>query len=379
MKRNTHLIRFSVFIIIFSFICLSFLHAQKIKVKTEDGVQVVYNPKQPAPPPGTPKKLILTPELIIGEEEAGDFVFAEIRTIQVDEQENIYVLDPKEICVKIFSKNGKCQRTFGKKGQGPGEWQNPWQMYLTAEKEIMIFDSTNRRLSYYSLDGKYLKEISIGAHTFLRTIPDSKGNIIVEVPVRGEKRVYEIKKFDPELNPGVTVATIEDEKISNVINLASPVLAIRVMSNDCIAWSFTSKYELIVVNPEGKTIRKIVKEYNPIKITDAEKEEIIKRNFGAPGVPPLPPGFKIKFPENYPAFYYFACDDEGRMYVRTYEKDEKGNFCYDVFDPEGRYITKLFLPENEIIYVIKKNKMYIVIRENEEGIPVVKRYNMGWH
>ena len=128
MKTSTHFIRFSVFIIIFSFICLCFLHAQKIKVKTEDGIQVVYNPKQPAPPPGTPKKLILTPEFTIGEEEVGDYMFAEIRTIQVDDDQNIYVLDTKEICVKIFDKNGKCTRVFGKKGQGPGEWQNPWQM-----------------------------------------------------------------------------------------------------------------------------------------------------------------------------------------------------------------------------------------------------------
>jgi len=53
------------------FLCLLFLavlvagwaHEDEVTIKTENGVIVVYNPKNPAPPPGIPTKLVLKEEL----------------------------------------------------------------------------------------------------------------------------------------------------------------------------------------------------------------------------------------------------------------------------------------------------------------------------
>lgn len=366
-----------IFLIAFiSFFVLSnSLQAKEIKIKTENGIQVVYNPKKPAPPPGSPKSLILTEDLCIAEDEVGDFIFSEIRTIEVDDEGNIYVADSKEVCVKVFDKNGKRIRTFGKKGQGPGEIQFFTRVHMFAGKEIMIYDRGNNRLSFYSLDGEFLREISTGKYRFTRAIPDSKGNIIGQVTVFGDSFAYKIKKFDPELNPIIEIATIELERISNVLKMVSPVISVRLMRNDHFAWGNSQKYEIFIVNPEGKTIRKIVKNFTPVKITEADKEEMKKDAFGDRGVPP---GYKLEYPKNYHPFYYFICDDEDRIYAQTYEKDKKGDIYFDVFDAEGRYIVRFSLPDGEYPYIIKKNKMYTYIRESEEGFPIVKRYDMEW-
>jgi len=178
----------SIFIMTLFIIFLQLALAQEVKIKTEDGVQVVYNPKKPVSIPGTPTNINVQEDLCIGDEEAlEDFIFSQIRSVQVDEEENIYVLDSKEIRIKVFDKNGKPLRTFGKKGQGPGEIQMPTRMYLTPKKEILIYDQGNRRLSFYSLDGKCLREISTAKYFFSRTIPDSKGNIITQQLIPGEK------------------------------------------------------------------------------------------------------------------------------------------------------------------------------------------------
>jgi hypothetical protein len=372
MKKLLHIITIFIFLFISPFL----LRAQDVKIKTENGIQVVYNPKNPAPPPGTPKKILLREDLCIGDEEGvEDFMFSQIRSVQVDEEENIYVLDSKEVCVKVFDKNGRHIRTFGKKGQGPGELQSPTRMYLTAEKEILIYDPMNRRLSYFSLDGKCLREISTGKYNFSRAIPDSKGNIISQLLVFGDNYVNEIKKFDSNLNPIFTIEAIEEELTPYVLNMVSPTLNVRVMKNDNIAWGYSSKYEIFIVSPEGKTTRKIVKDYDPVKITEEEKEELIKERFGDQGAPPE---YKLRFPKNHYPYYFFICADEGRIYVRTYKKDKEGNFSYDVFDPEGRYIAKFSLPGIDFLYVIKKNKMYSMVWEDEKGIPVVKRYSVTW-
>lgn len=366
----------TVGIIIYLFISACLLQAQDVKIRTENGVQVVYNPKNPVPLPGTPREIQLRQDLCIGDEEGvEDFIFSQIRSVQVDEEENIYVLDSKEVCVKVFDKNGKHIRTFGKMGQGPGEIQLPMRMYLVSGKEIMIYDSGNSRLSFYSLEGKCLKEIPTGKYFFSRAIPDSKGNIITQLLVPGDRFVNEVKKFDSNLNPVVTVGSIEQEIAPNVIDMVTPTLNVRVMKNDNIAWGYSEKYEVFIVSPEGKTLRKIVKDYKPVKITDKEKEQLIKDGFGDQGPPS---GVKLEFPKNHYPYYFFICGDEGRIYVRTYEKDREGNFKYDVFDPEGRYIANFFLPDIDFLYVVKNNKIYTMVWEDEKGIPVVKRYAVTW-
>ena len=79
---------------------------------------------------------------------------------------------------------------------------------------------------------------------------------------------------------------------------------------------------------------------------------------------------------HFPVFEDFLCDDDGRIYVRTYERDENDDVIYDVFDPEGRYFTQFSLPFGERASVIKKNKMYCLVTSSEEGFPIIKRYEM---
>lgn len=375
MRKTPSTPIFLIIAFISFFVLSNSLQAKEIKIKTENGIQVVYNPKKPAPPPGSPKSLILTEDLCIAEDEVGDFIFSEIRTIEVDDEGNIYVADSKEVCVKVFDKNGKHIRTFGKKGQGPGEIQFFTRVHMFAGKEIMIYDRGNNRLSFYSLDGEFLREISTGKYRFTRAIPDSKGNIIGQVAIFGDKFVYEIKKFDPELNPIIEIATIEIARIPRVFNPVSPVISVRLMGNDHFAWGNSQKYEIFIVNPEGKTMRKIVKDYMPVRISEAEKKKMTKDVLGDRGIPP---GWKLEFPKNYHPFYYFICGDENRIYVQTYEKDKKGDIYFDVFDAEGRYIVRFSLPDGEYPYIVKKNKMYTYIRESDEGFPIVKRYDMEW-
>jgi hypothetical protein len=47
-----------------------------VKIEIENGIQVVYNPKNPSPLPGTPSKLILREELCIGDEEGEEILFS---------------------------------------------------------------------------------------------------------------------------------------------------------------------------------------------------------------------------------------------------------------------------------------------------------------
>jgi hypothetical protein len=162
--------------------------------------------------------------------------------------------------------------------------------------------------------------------------------------------------------------TVEYFEMRRMTNLVWDVTV-----EDDIIWGDTAKYEIFVHNTEGNLIKKIVREYDGIKITKKEKEKLIKYSFGNRGVPP---DTTMKFPHSYPPLYRFTCDEKGRIFVQTYEKTEDGerNY-YDVFDSEGKYIARISLKSRPLVW--KNNKLF-TIEKDEDGFQFVKRYNVRW-
>lgn len=207
---------------------------------------------------------------------------------------------------------------------------------------------------------------------------DSKGNIIAGHVIVGDDIQAVLKKLDSDLNPILTLAT--RPAVSRPPAIVQYFEARRstnfvwdVTTDDNIIWGVLDNYEVFVSNPEGKLIRKIVKEYDGIKINKEEKEKLIKAWLGNN---PIPPQMNLKFPQVYPPFFRFTCDEEGRIFAQTYEKteDEEENY-YDVFDSEGKYIVRISFKYRP--HVWKNEKLYM-IEENEEGFQVVKRYKVHW-
>ena len=362
-------------LIFFIFLILP-LQAQKVEIKKENGVTVVLNPQKPVKLPGMPTTLKLTEDLCIGKETKDEnYMFSRLGSIQVDDDGNIYVLDTKEILVKVYDKNGKHLRTFGKKGQGPGEFQLASRMYMAEREKLTFLDTGNKRFSYYSLNGECLKETSCGKWNLDEALADSKGTIYGEtlsISLEGVKQ--KLLKFDPQFSQVSELADIEVKMTPPSVNPIPVKFFFMVTKEDNVIWAKASIYELNVINSKGEKIKKIVKDYNSVKITDEEKEKLIKEKYEDS----LLQGIKLEWPENYPALYYFALDDRGWIYVSTHEKDVKGNIYFDVFDAEGRSIVRFSHPKGEMLSVVKKNKAYFLVEESKEGIPLVKRYSMDW-
>jgi 6-bladed beta-propeller len=356
----------------------------KIVIKTENGIPVVYNPNNPAPPPQTPRSLTLQPDLTIGEDDTDpNSMFSELRSVQVDDQGNIYTLDMKEIKIKVFDKNGKFLRSFGKKGKGPGEIETPIRMEMTRDGKIVIDDMGNNKLIFFGPDGSCIKELTTGKYwALIRFKLDSKGNIYADTRTYEEtKMTSELRKFDPEFKPLAAFASFEEKRPDRRnVSAFSPSFSLQVRRDDLLVYTIdeTDKYEFTVVNTDGKTVKRILKEHEPVKITGTLKDKLIEESWGEEGIPA---DVKFDIPGHFPAVYYFIIDDEDRLFVCTYayeEKEDDYRRYYDVFDSEGRYIAKFCHPRREMVFQVKKGKLYCMVQESEEGIPLVKRYDMIW-
>jgi hypothetical protein len=187
----------------------------------------------------------------------------------------------------------------------------------------------------------------------------------------GEKKILRLIRCDPALNPLATVAEYEEPFSPGAINPIVSLMLCHVTADDRLIWMVNAKYEFHVLGPDGKLLRRVVKDHHPVNVTQADKDRILGDR---------DPQFRsrIVFPDVFPPVYFFIGDPEGRLYAQTYETDGKGWPLYDVFDAEGRCITRFSLPGEEMPMAIRKGKLYALISEDEAGVPLIKRYAMEW-
>ena len=120
-------------------------------VEEVDGVMVVNNPRNPI----CENALTLEEELTVGHaEESGEFAFAAVGLVEVDEKGNLFIADAIESDVKVFDASGNYLRAIGKKGQGPGEFSRIDSLRLSPEGHLVVMDNVSRRLSYFTSDGE---------------------------------------------------------------------------------------------------------------------------------------------------------------------------------------------------------------------------------
>ncbi len=296
------------------------LQAQKVMIKQEDSVKVVYNPKKPVLLPDIPNKLILTEDLRIGGKNRDEkYMFSSLNSVHADEEGDIIVFDRKEMCIKVYNRDGKFLRKFGTKGQGPGEIQSPYRFHLVRGKDITIMDRGNNRFSYYSKNGRCLKEISTGKYRPFQALADSRGYVYGHIVTLGKKITQDLVKFDQEFKRIMTITSMEMPPKPPPAELTE-LYHFQVIEDDSLIWGRTFKYELNIHDRDGKLIKRIVKAYTPIKITKENLKREFRRRYPNRSLPS--PVIKIPghWPKHYPIYSNFICGDEGRIYVRTFAR-----------------------------------------------------------
>ncbi len=362
-------------------ICLSYsctkMDEWKGTIEHNNGITVVINPKDPI---YASNIFELNEELTIGlnDNKTNEPFFHQIlpyRSIETDNNNNIYVLDYKADQVLAFNQNGKFILSFGKEGQGPGEFQTPDCLYVLSEEKIMIYDSVNKKISFFTFEGNLIEDISMAEFPQLfRPFPDSEGNIFGLTIASEEIKKYELFKIYPNTKSQIKIASLETKRVfyQGTLNLFTPQLFYDVFRNDKIIWGSQTKYELNVSDRNGEIIQKIIKKYDPIPISEADKENRIKDLF--PNTT-LPSSIKIESPKYFWPFYLITSDDKGRIFVQTREKIDEAGYIYDVFDSQGKYIVKIIIKGYPILW--KRGKLYTV-EDDENGNPIVKRYDVKW-
>jgi len=352
-------------------LCIMLFNAwgeDKVQIKTENGVQVITNPIKPNMLPGIPSKMMIEKELVIGKSSGRDeYMFGDAKGVAVDDSGRIFVLDSKQTLIRVFDRNGAYLKTIGKKGQGPGELQTPQHIFTTWQEEIMIEDHLPRQFVFYTLDGEFLRNVSFARAFIFTTGIDSEGNFIGIVQTQEtDGAIQVLNRYSPEFKYLHTLGyPIKGNR--GTYNFFKPWLRWSVVKGNHLIFSFSEKYELLIYDDTGKLVKKIIKKYKPVKISEEELEYMRK-------VVRLPSTVRLIVPKHHTAFQGLTVDDKDRIFVQTWERTESGKgYIYDVFNSAGICIARV--PLNAVPRVWKQDKLY-TIEEDKDGYQHIVRYKV---
>lgn len=340
--------------------------AWKGKVEVEDGVKVIKNPEKPL---YGEIKFELEEDLQIGKEDDDNYIFERIYDVKADRDGNIYVLDGKAGRIQKYDKKGTYLQTIGKKGQGPGEFQMPFGLFIHP-KTGLLYVQDMIRIKLFDSAGKYQKE------TVLRTYPsefsvDDDGNLWVVANKQMEKG--EFKSLEVVGIKGEVISTIvevpyriytkrtgEDSTITVVTGFEHDLHFAKIEENTCI-YGYSDKYELSAVDKSGKNLLKFRKEESA--------KSIVAPYIKGPAAANLP--------KYEPFFYSIFADDVMRIYVlknnvmAAKEKPKE----FDIYSKDGYFLYKTMLPYGRA-FCIKNGYLYARHILEDTGLEVVKRFKI---
>lgn len=94
-----------------------------------------------------------------GDENKGDYLWNAER-MGGDRTGEIIVADKRACKIFVFSSAGRIEYKWGRRGQGPGEFQNPYSLAVNG-KSLVISDTKNMMLSFFDFSGKFLRGLKM--------------------------------------------------------------------------------------------------------------------------------------------------------------------------------------------------------------------------
>lgn len=379
----------------------------------------------------------LVRELRFGEATGADeYLFGAVTEMAVDRDGSIYVFDRQVPALRKYDANGKFVRTFGRDGQGPGEYRNAGGLALLRDGRVLLWDGGNWRFNVYGADGSVLPAWPTPSGTSGGMIGTSRA-LMVDTTGRivylnrslftpragglGSRRVW--IRYRDDGTPIDTIETPEFLQSSQTITASSPDGRSRTSSG--VPFAPQPKYAM---SPRGHLVSGLPSRY-AFEIHTAPGSVVSVRR----DVPPVPLARQERdsardaitermrrvnptwtwngpeIPRNKPAYEQLYVGDDGRLWValiaevtssggpsfsviggggggagapRTTQRPDAAQpprrpALYDVYEPDGTYLGQVRVPAGFVSYVRRGDQVWGV-EFDEDDVPRVARYRIAW-
>jgi len=328
---------------------------------------------------------------------AGDEIFARPIQIMVSNEGNIYIFESKKPINYLLDCTGKLIKSFGNKGEGPGEIRNQGQFYLIGDK-LIVGDSG--RFHYFKKSGQYIKYITKsnllrGAHFFISeneliSAPHYKVDMAdgigkISISNLADKKETVLAQFTM---PETVFVQINEMKISILVMEVTPVMNMgfddgSFSGKKRLYYGMNDKYIIHAVDLKGKKLCSFSIDRSPQNISDEEKKKL----WGKGPESKLNEMDKQIINKTGNKVTCFSRIDVIKGLVYVFESILGENppvWKLDIFSLEGKYLyhakiqpgndVSLYFPLGNL--VIKEDHLYAVLEQEDSGEIFLTKYKI---
>lgn len=355
---------------------------------TASGATRVVN--QP-PPEGIEPAWVVEEELRLGSlDEAGPASFGQIHGLAVADDGRIAVLDAQAQELRIFDPAGRHLRTFGGKGEGPGELMSANGLMLGPEGMLWVPDPRLGRMSIFDWDEGFREshQWQVRSYGYVWTgAIDSAGRVLEpSYSPRETERWQVLRVYDRTMQPLDSLAMErlpdtpdrdppgafywEGGSVRGYISVPFYAGARSALDRQGRFWSTGDgdpAYRIARWNPGARDTTLVVESARaPVPVSAAERDSVIDeittylRDRGADARQDW-----SKVPSVKPAVQGLFIAEDGRLWVRV-TTGESGVTTYDVFDPDGRYDGTAVVPADVyqwVTPVVRDGRFHAVVTD----------------
>lgn len=305
--------------------------------------------------------------------------------------------------LRFYDRTGRYLRSAGGAGQGPGEFQSAFYLWVTAGDTVWVGDSRPWKYNVFSPDGDWIRTVrparSDPNSPALMTVLADGRSVIASRPTGGPldfrtRREVVAVVHSPNGNPTDTLRTFDYgvwgrigddpqgmfiypmfESAPQMDGQGEVILAGHGSEPEVAVYAGTpqlSLRRLIRWDAGDRTIRSsdIVAERRRLEARYPDLDPAERRVFVAPLVSEERP-----VAERFPAFNELVANRDGGFWVREYPRPESPpGRRWLVFDAEGRMTCRVELPE---VQVVDLGEGYVLVeRESSLGVEQIAMYEV---
>ena len=353
----------------------------------------------------------LVPEVSIGELEGPDeYLFGRIGSLAVDEDRNVYVFDSQANHVRVFDATGTYLATFGREGEGPGEFSRAETIAVLPGGRLLVRDPGNMRVQVFDPASGKTEEWAYNSgntyrpgaplytdlreRTFLLTSDRSGDDIILVLGPDGT-HLDTLPEPTTDYEPVVVKAETESASVTSAVPF-TPRFFWAVHPSGHFLTGLSSDYRVHLAGDDG--VLRIERAYDPVPVSDGERawrreSKVRMIRWSVPDWTWDGPAV----PDRKPVFNELLTGRDGRIWVKLLtagQRVENENHNpenpfserftwrestrYDVFEPNGTYLGVVVPPDEFSASpdpVFDGDHVWAVARD-ELGVERIVRYRI---
>ena len=308
-----------------------------------------------------------------------DLMFASIASVCEDSDSNLYVLDRMEHTVFKFSPEGKLIQTFGQKGQGPGDFQNPHLLAYTPQGRLVVADEMYN-LTFLNEKGDFVERIHldgrlavsyIGEDRFYGWIwgQDNQSQVMVDSQNNALKSFFQVplRAFSvsaPDETGRLVLFNFSRGEFAPSLQFAH--------SGRYSAVGIEDRYDILILDEKGETTSQIHRNIQPESLSKNEKkyfENDIEAFGKERGWPRNVVRSLVKKIPDKKIFFDHVLMTGKHVFVFRIKNDiteELAPIPVDIFSVEGEFLGTAHVPAKPLH--ISENHMYFVRSDEQDNL-----------